>query len=65
MYCRRFRPEQYNVQVAASGFQTLTQERITVDALATIALDLTLKVGSADRTGDGGSGRARRFGPKM
>src|SRR3712207_4580481 len=40
-------PGQYNVQVTASGFQPQTFERITVDALATIGLDVTLKVGSS------------------
>ena len=39
-------PGIYNVQVTAAGFQTLTHERITVDALATIPLDLTVKVGA-------------------
>src|SRR5438876_4004272 len=34
----------YNVTVTAPGFQTLTQEHITVDALATVGLNLNLKV---------------------
>jgi hypothetical protein len=40
-------PGEYNVQVVAPGFQSLTQEKITVNALSTISLDLTLKLGSA------------------
>src|SRR5262245_49787423 len=40
-------PGEYNLQVVAPGFQQLTQERITVNALATIPMDLTLKVGNA------------------
>jgi hypothetical protein len=38
---------EYNVRVSASGFQTLTQEHVIVEALATVALDLQLKVGPA------------------
>src|SRR5437867_1538402 len=38
---------EYTVKVTAPGFQTLTHEHITLDALATIGLDLELKVGSA------------------
>ena len=40
-------PGEYNVKVAASGFQTLTQAHVMVEALATVALDLQLKVGAA------------------
>jgi hypothetical protein len=40
-------PGSYNLQVTAPGFQVLSQENITVDALATIGLDFTLKVGNA------------------
>jgi hypothetical protein len=40
-------PGQYNVQVTAAGFQAQTLERITVDALATIGIDVAMKVGSA------------------
>ena len=40
-------PGEYTLQATAPGFQSLTQEKITVDALATVALDLTLKLGSA------------------
>jgi hypothetical protein len=37
---------EYTVTVTASGFQTLTQARVVVDALATVALSLQLKIGS-------------------
>src|SRR5437870_4508773 len=37
----------YNVRVAAAGFQTLTQEQVLVDALATVSLSLQLKLGSS------------------
>ena len=37
-------PGEYTLRVTAPGFQTLTHERITVDALATIGIDLTLTV---------------------
>ena len=40
-------PGQYNVQLTASGFQAQTLEGITVDALQTISLDLSMKVGTA------------------
>jgi len=40
-------PGQYNVQLTASGFQAQSLEGITVDALQTISLDLTMKVGTA------------------
>ncbi len=40
-------PGQYNIQAVAPGFQTTTHEGMTVDALATIALDIALKVGTA------------------
>ena len=38
---------EYSVKVSAPGFQTLTQQHVVVDATATVALDLELKVGSA------------------
>ena len=41
-------PGRYNLQVTASGFQPHRElEGITVDALATIGLDVTLKVGTS------------------
>jgi len=38
---------EYNVKVAASGFQTVTQEHVVVDALATVSLSLQLTIGAA------------------
>src|SRR5436309_702621 len=40
----------YTVTVKASGFQTLTQENVAVDALATVGLNLTLQIGSASQS---------------
>lgn len=40
-------PGQYSIQITASGFQPRTLEGITVDALATIGLDITMKIGTA------------------
>ena len=37
----------YKVTVKAPGFETLNQEHVTVDALAQVGLNLTVKVGSA------------------
>ena len=37
---------EYNVKVAAAGFQTLAQEHVVVNALATVSLSLQLKIGS-------------------
>jgi hypothetical protein len=37
----------YTVEATAPGFQSLKHEKITVDALASVALDLTLSVGSS------------------
>jgi hypothetical protein len=37
----------YTVEATASGFQSLKHEKITVDALASVPLDLTLSVGSS------------------
>jgi hypothetical protein len=39
-------PGTYTVTVTASGFQTYKQENVTVDAMATIGLNVTLQVGS-------------------
>src|SRR5690349_950561 len=41
---------EYTVRVAASGFQTLSQQHIVVDATANVGLNLELKVGSASET---------------
>ncbi len=40
---------EYNVKVTAAGFQTLTQEHVVVNALATVSLSLQLKVGSSNQ----------------
>ena len=40
-------PGEYSVKVAATGFQTLTQQHVIVEALANVSLDAQLKVGSA------------------
>jgi hypothetical protein len=42
-------PGEYTLRAAAAGFQTLTQEHIVVDALATLGVDLTLRVGEASQ----------------
>ena len=39
---------EYNIKVSAPGFQTLIQRKVLVDALATVGLDLALKIGSAN-----------------
>src|SRR3954452_15868006 len=41
---------QYTVTVTATGFQTLTQARVVVDALATIGLDMKLQIGAANQS---------------
>ncbi len=41
---------EYSVTVKASGFQTLTQSRVTVDALAVVGLDLKLQLGAASQS---------------
>jgi hypothetical protein len=38
---------EYTVTVSLSGFQTLTQQHVVVDALSVVGLNLTLQVGSA------------------
>jgi hypothetical protein len=38
---------QYSISVSAAGFQTIVQEHVSVDALATVGLNLVLKVGSS------------------
>jgi hypothetical protein len=40
---------EYNVTVTAPGFETVNQEHVTVDALAQVGLNLTLRVGSASQ----------------
>ena len=41
---------QYSVTVTASGFQTVTQPRVVVDALDTVSLDLKLPIGAANQS---------------
>src|SRR5258708_4501443 len=40
-------PGEYTVSASVQGFQTLTQEHIVVDALSTVGLNLTLKIGAS------------------
>ena len=41
---------EYSVTVTATGFQTLTQPRVAVDALAVVGLDLKLQIGAASQS---------------
>jgi hypothetical protein len=43
-------PGEYKVVVSLKGFQTLIQEKIIVDALTTVTVNLTLKVGNVSET---------------
>ena len=43
-------PGEYRVTVSATGFQTLIQEKVVVDALATVSVNLALKVGNVSET---------------
>jgi hypothetical protein len=45
-----FRLATYTVTATAPGFQTLTQEKVFVDALATVGLNLKLQIGTANQT---------------
>src|ERR1700691_1955643 len=47
LYVLTVDPGDYKIQVTATGFETLVRPKITMDALATIGLDLQLTVGSA------------------
>src|ERR1700733_1182328 len=38
-------PGEYTITVSANGFQTLIQEKVIVDALATVGVNITMKVG--------------------
>jgi hypothetical protein len=40
-------PGEYNVTASAQGFQTLVREKVLVDALSVVGLNLTLNVGAA------------------
>src|SRR5215510_8583851 len=41
---------EYTVTVSAAGFQTLIQQKVVVDALAVVNLDLALKVGNVQQS---------------
>ena len=41
---------EYSVSVQATGFQTLTQARVVLDALAVVGLDLKLQIGAATQS---------------
>jgi hypothetical protein len=43
-------PGEYSVSVSAQGFQSLIQAKVTVDALGTVGLNLTLQVGTTTDT---------------
>ena len=43
-------PGIYSVTVEAKGFKTLTQDKVSVDALQVVGLNLTLSVGTASET---------------
>jgi hypothetical protein len=43
-------PGEYKVTVTLKGFQTLIQEKIIVDALSTVGVDLSMKVGNISET---------------
>src|SRR5215813_1583679 len=43
-------PGEYKLVVSSSGFLTLIQEKIVVDALSTVTVNLTLKVGDVKET---------------
>ncbi len=43
-------PGEYKIVVSLSGFQKLIQEKVTLDALSTVTVNLTLKVGEVSET---------------
>jgi len=43
-------PGEYKITVSATGFRQLEQDRVIVDALSTVGLNLTLQVGTASET---------------
>jgi len=43
-------PGEYTVTVKADGFQTLTQARVIVEALATVGMSAKLQIGAANQT---------------
>src|SRR5215470_8581866 len=43
-------PGEYTVSVSANGFQTLIQEKVVVDALSAVSVNLALKIGAVAET---------------
>jgi hypothetical protein len=43
-------PGEYTIVVTVTGFQTLVQEKVIVDALSNVGLNLTLKLGNVSET---------------
>lgn len=43
-------PGEYKITVTAAGFQTLIQEKIVVDAVSNVNVDLTMQVGNVSET---------------
>lgn len=43
-------PGEYSVSVTVKGFQSLIQEKVIVDALGTVGLNLTLQIGATNET---------------
>jgi hypothetical protein len=43
-------PGEYKITVTASGFRQLEQDKVVVDALSTVGLNLTLQVGATNET---------------
>jgi hypothetical protein len=43
-------PGEYKITASLKGFQTLIQEKVIVDALSTVTVNLTLKVGNINET---------------
>src|SRR5262249_34999216 len=43
-------PGEYTVEVSATGFQRSVRQNITVDALSTVGLNLTMNIGSASES---------------
>src|SRR5262245_13359697 len=43
-------PGEYTVSVSVTGFQTLVQQKVVVDALSTVGLNFTLQLGAANES---------------
>jgi hypothetical protein len=43
-------PGEYKITVSVSGFQTMIQEKVIVDALTTVTVNIAMKVGSVNET---------------